>query len=80
MISKNIRRDVFESVLATLHFVDNMEADTTDKFYKIRPIFDNLNKSGRFLKNKKEYSVDEIMIPYYGNNSSKQFIRNKPIR
>ena len=27
-----------------------------------------------------KYSIDEIMVPYYGRHSSKQYIRGKPIR
>ena len=27
-----------------------------------------------------KYSIDESMVAYFGNNSSKQYIANKPIR
>lgn len=48
---------------------------------QVRPIFDNLNKkSFRWFGQSEKFSVDEIMIPYYGRHSSKQYIRGKPIR
>ena len=52
-----------------------------DGFYKVRPIFNNINEEGiRWLSNGDKYSVDEVMIPYFGRHSSKQFICNKPNR
>ena len=80
-IVDNIRRDVLEIVMSNLHFRDNAQADE-DKFYKVRPIFDILNKSaGWFIPDGAcHYSVDESMIPYYGKDSCKQFIKGKPVR
>jgi hypothetical protein len=46
----------------------------------MRPIFANLNKAGRWFVESGKFSVDEVMIPYYGRHSSKQFIHGKPIR
>lgn len=53
---------------------------TEDGFYKVRPIFNNLNEGGRWFRGKKDYSIDEVMIPYFGRHSAKQYIRGKPIR
>jgi hypothetical protein len=47
---------------------------------QVRPIFANLNKSARWFMDEGKFSVDEIMIPYFGRHSSKQFICGKPIR
>jgi hypothetical protein len=47
----------------------------------VRPIFDNINKrSSKYFSTQGKYSVDEVMVPYFGRHSSKQFIRGKPIR
>jgi hypothetical protein len=47
----------------------------------VRPIFANLNRSSsKWFTECEDYSVDEIMIPYFGRHSSKQFIHGKPIR
>jgi hypothetical protein len=46
----------------------------------VRPIFANLNKAGQWFVEGGQFSVDEVMIPYFGRHSSKQFIHGKPIR
>ena len=54
-----------------------------DAYFKVSPVFENLNKTGKWIKliaSSGAYSVEEIMVPYYGRHSSKQFIRGKPIR
>jgi hypothetical protein len=64
-----------------LHFADNKHLSTTDKAFKIRPIFNLLNS--RFLQwgiCDENLAVDETMVAYYGRSSLKQFIRGKPIR
>lgn len=48
---------------------------------KIRPLYDQLNiRCRQFAPNKDNKSIDESMIPYYGRNSSKQRMQNKPVR
>ena len=78
-VANLMRRDTFEYVLSVIHFCNNQEI-TDDRYYKVWPLFDNLNKSKDYCINVKDFSVDEIMIPYYGRHSTKQFIRAKPIR
>ena len=48
-----------------LHFTDNMLIDQ-DRFYKVMPIFEHLNKIMKVNKAEEFVSVDEIMVPYYG--------------
>jgi len=83
LVADNVRRTQVDAVLSCLHFRDNAEADQ-DSYYKVRPIFDNLNeassKFSRFCTADGKYSVDEMMLPYYGRHSSRQFIMGKPIR
>ena len=82
LVADNIRREQVTAVLNCLHFRDNAKIDK-DGYYKVRPIFDNLNEAcGKlvFLSADGKFSVDESMIPYYGRHSSKQYIRGKPIR
>ena len=80
MVSENMRRDTFKNCLACIHFSNNLE-ESQDKFRKVRPLFTNLNScSLMYMPQSKHLSVDETMIPYYGNNSAKQYIRGKPVR
>ena len=82
LVADNIRRREVDAVLSCLHFRDNTKIDK-DGYYKVRPIFHNLNKTcSKLVSLSKDgkFSVDECMIPYYGRHSSKQYIRGKPIR
>lgn len=82
LVADSIRRDDVDAVLQCLHFRDNSLLND-DAYFKVRPVFENLNKTGKWIKLRASsgaYSVDEIMVPYYGRHSSKQFIRGKPIR
>jgi hypothetical protein len=47
---------------------------------QVRPIFNVLNHGSKFFMESGKFSIDEIMIPYYGRHSTKQFIYGKPIR
>jgi DNA excision repair protein ERCC-6 len=79
LVSGAIRRDQVDQVLQCLHFRDNTLLDG-DGYFKVRPIFNNLNKSSKWFLESGQYSVDEVMIPYYGRHGSKQFMHGKPIR
>ena len=81
LVTKAISRDKFDFVMKNIHFQDNNHLDTSDKFAKIRPLFQHLNKT--FLEHGKlelSHSVDEAMFPYYGRHGAKQFMKGKPIR
>lgn len=53
--------------------------DTKNKFAKVAPLNDLLNK--KFLQfGVFNLSIDEQMIAYYGRHSYKMFIKKKPIR
>ena len=47
---------------------------------QVRPIFNILNQGSKYFMGSGKFSIDEIMIPYYGRHSTKQFIYGKPIR
>nr|CAH7724505.1 unnamed protein product [Callosobruchus chinensis] len=58
-------RDKFEYIMTHIHFSDNLNLDESDKFAKLRPIFDHLNKCFLKYASPEEYhSVDEAMVPY----------------
>lgn len=64
-----------------MHVRDNNNLDLNDKFSKLRPLFDSLNR--KFLENapvKKFHSLDKAKVPYFGRHGAKQFIKGKPIR
>lgn len=52
-----------------------------NKFVKLRPVFDILNKKIIDIAPCEEsHSTDEFMVPYFGHHGLKQFIKEKPIR
>jgi hypothetical protein len=79
LVADNIRRDTMDAMLQCLHFRDNAKIDN-DGYFKVRPIFTNLNKAGHRFVDEGQFSVDEVMIPYFGRHSSKQFIHGKLIQ
>lgn len=81
LVSRSISRDRFEFIMSNLHTCDNDNLEKSDKYAKVRPLYDALNKN--FFDNaphEENHSLDESMVPYFGRHSLKQFIRNKPIR
>lgn len=81
LIKDCISRDRFKKIKQFFHVCDNTALDTQNKFAKVAPLNDLLNKKflqfGIFAHN---LSIDEQMIAYYGRHSCKMFIKGKPIR
>uniref|UniRef100_A0AAR2KQS2 PiggyBac transposable element-derived protein domain-containing protein n=1 Tax=Pygocentrus nattereri TaxID=42514 RepID=A0AAR2KQS2_PYGNA len=71
----------FEQILSYMHFVDNYSLDpkNADRFVKIRPVLDALKETFPSALDPEEFqSVDEMMIPYKGRLSIKQYVPKKP--
>lgn len=81
LVAESISRDKFEYIMSNLHLVDNTAISKTDKFAKVRPLFDHLNKKFlEFSTAEEHHSIDEAMVPYNGRHGCKQYIHGKPIR
>ena len=64
-----------------LAFIGHLNLNAGDKMAKIIPFYNLINE--RCLKyrlNNPNLSIDEAMLPYFGRNSSKKRIQNKPVR
>lgn len=74
-------RNRFRNIKRNIHLFDNNKLDKNDKFTKLRPFFDQLNKKfmqfGVFSTN---LSIDEQMVPYFGRHSCKMYLKGKPVR
>ncbi|XP_046686779.1 piggyBac transposable element-derived protein 3-like [Homalodisca vitripennis] len=80
-VSKAMSRNKFEEILRYFHVCDNANLDVSDKFAKIRPLWNMLNE--RWLQaypGDANISIDESMVPYFGRHGAKQHIHGKPIR
>jgi hypothetical protein len=72
---------VFSSINSNTVFVESEDPDPTDKFLKVRLLFQQLNKTAKqYVKHPEKVSVDEAMIKYYGPHPLKQFMRGTPHR
>lgn len=80
-VSVLMSRNRFEEILKYFHVCDNTNLNKEDKFSKVRPFWELLNKKWmKFFPEEKHISIDESMIPYFGRHSTKQHLHGKPIR
>ena len=81
LVRKAMPRNTFDEVIRHTYFVDKVTPDPTDRFWKVRPLFTQLNKTAKkYIKHPENVSVDEGMIKYFGPHPLKQFMRGKPVR
>ncbi|XP_060846479.1 piggyBac transposable element-derived protein 3-like [Rhopalosiphum padi] len=73
-------RNRFYSIRQNIHIINNMDIarDNTDKFVKIRPLFDALNNRCKQLPVERNISVDEQIVPFKGQLVIKQYMKGKP--
>ena len=70
-----IRRKLEESK-QFLHLANNESLGKTERFVKIRPLFDALNKQCMaHYKPEQHLSIDKSMVPYFGKHGAKQLYR-----
>lgn len=68
----------FKKLRRLVHFVS--EEDASDKYAKIRPVLNRIQKNCSSIQQEHQQSIDEMMVPYKGTRAGKlrQYIRNKP--
>jgi hypothetical protein len=78
-VKRAMPQRVFSSINSNTVFVESEDPDPTDKFWKVRLLFQQLNKTAKqYVKHPEKVSIDEAMIKYYGPHPLKQFMRGKP--
>lgn len=78
-VKRAMSRDTFKKIIRFTYFVDSNKPDENDRFWKVRPLFDQLNATAKkYVKPTEMVSVDEAMVKYYGPHPLKQYIRGKP--
>lgn len=81
IVKECMSRNRFKTIKRNLHLSDNDKLDKNDKFTKLRPFFDALNKKFmQFDVFSHNFSIDEQMVPYFGRHSCKMYIKGKPVR
>ena len=58
-----------------LHLADNENLDKTDRFSKVRPLFEVNKQCVAYYKPELHLSVDKSMVPYFGKHGAKQLYR-----
>ncbi|KAI8435219.1 hypothetical protein MSG28_003575, partial [Choristoneura fumiferana] len=69
----------YETIRRHLHFVDNNDTNE-DRFFKIRPLLEQVRQNCLKIEEEGRYSIDEMMIPYKGTRagSRRQYMPKKP--
>ncbi|XP_067940611.1 piggyBac transposable element-derived protein 3-like [Watersipora subatra] len=76
-------RNRFQSLVYSLHFVDNMSVSEDEKrqnkVWKLRPWLDAMRENCLAVTPCQHCAVDEMMVPYQGKRSPiRQYIKGKP--
>lgn len=80
-VKRAMSRDLFRDVLRYTYFVEPEDLDPGDAFWKVRPLFKEINSTAHNLIEQPEFvSTDEAMVRYFGPHPLKQSIREKPER
>ncbi|KAG0418061.1 hypothetical protein HPB47_005156 [Ixodes persulcatus] len=68
----------FRKLRRLIHFVS--EEDGSDKYAKIRPALNRIQKNCSSIQQEHQQSIDEMVVPYKETRAGKlrQYIRNKP--
>ena len=80
MFIQNMSRNRFFQLRNNLHLVNVLEipADNTDRFIKVRPIYDAIRQRCLQLQLEKQLCIDEQIVPFTGKLNVKQYIKGKP--
>ena len=83
---KTMKRDRFQQIMRYLHFSNCLEAPEPgtpnyDVLYKVKFLMEMFNKSmlEQYIP-KRQVSVDEVMVPFKGRLSFKQYMPAKPTK
>jgi hypothetical protein len=80
-VKKAMSETTFTGIITNTSFVKRTEPDPQDRFWKVRPLFDQLNSTAKkWVQHPEKASIDEGMVKYYGPHPLKQFMRGKPHR
>ena len=81
VVSAMMTKTEFLEFKRYLHLADNNALNSSDKFAKVRPFFNVINKQCIFNYQPTQYvSVDESMVSYFGKHEAKQYIHGKLIK
>ena len=66
LVSSKMSKNEFEECKKLLHVSDNNNLDMTDRFGKVRPLFNSINQECLLnYQPTQDISVDESVVPYF---------------
>lgn len=80
IIADNMTKNRFFELRTNFHVQDNLLNPThnSDKFFKVRPLYNSIKKRCNELHIEKNLCIDEQMVPFKGHLGLKQYMRGKP--
>ncbi|CAH1965230.1 unnamed protein product [Acanthoscelides obtectus] len=82
IISEKMSRNRFFVLRSRLKLVDDdmvsKEARDLDRFWKVKPMLEKIQRGCRSNIRTENVSIDEQMIPFHGQVKMRQFVRGKP--
>lgn len=80
-ISSAMSRSRFQEILQCIHFAGNSNLLMNDSYAKVGNFLTTINERCLlYFRAQQNLSIDESMIPYFGQNSCKQRMPVKPVR
>ena len=80
-VTKAMAKNTFSEIVRNTYFVESVDPDAGDRFWKVRPLFDQLNKTAKkWVRQPEKVSIDEAIVKYFGPHPLKQFMKGKPHR
>ena len=73
----------FRLIRSLIHFNNNENARaSTDRFFKVRPVFNSITKQFQRIPETRTHSIDEVMVAYKGTRAGnlRQYVQSKPDR
>ena len=81
VVSAMMKKTEFLQCKQYLHLADNNALNSSDKFAKVRPLFNAINKECVLnYRHIQHLSVDESTVPYSEKHEAKQYIHGKNIK
>lgn len=81
LVSNAMSRKRYSDIKRYIHFNDNSSINPQDRYYKVRPLLDEINialkQFGIFSEN---LTIDERMVRYFGRHGCKMYMKNKPVK
>lgn len=81
LIRNTVSRSRFDEIKKYFHLSDNDKLDKPGKLSMVRSVFKELNKQYmQFAVFYHKISIDEEIVQFFGQQSAKTFIQEKPVR